>query len=171
VFAENLDKSLADATGGGTLGQPLTQIDPTKLPLSLDNGQCAPVYPHQFIKVNTIFEVIRSHGGQTAWADKHPAYDIVNGPSGAGVQDLFTPEVNSNDPITGQDTTTGFCSVQRNDALKVQAVLNEIDGLPSTGGSPAGVPTIFGMNFQAVSIGQKLAVANPLDSFVAAPRS
>jgi hypothetical protein len=169
VFAENIDKSLADFTGGGTLGQPLTQIDPAQLPLALNNGQCTPVYPHQFIKVNTIFEVIRSHGGQTAWADKHPAYDIVNGPSGAGVQDLFTPEVNSNDAITGQDTTTGFCSIQRNDALKVQAVLNEIDGLPSIGGSPVGVPTIFGMNFQAVSVGQKLAQANASDSFVAAP--
>jgi hypothetical protein len=32
-FAENLDKSLADYTGGGTLGQPLTQIDPAKLPM------------------------------------------------------------------------------------------------------------------------------------------
>jgi hypothetical protein len=167
VFAENLDKSLSDATGGGTLGQPLTQIDPTQLPLALDNGQCVAVYPHQFIKTNTIFEVIRNHRGRTAWADKHPAYDIVNGPSGAGVDDLFTPEVNSNDPTTGQDTTTGFCSIQRNDALKVQAVLNEIAGLDSIGENKVGVPTILGMNFQAVSVGQKLAKANKNDKFVA----
>jgi hypothetical protein len=24
--------------------------------------------------------------------DKHPSYDILNGPSGTGVDDLFTPE-------------------------------------------------------------------------------
>ena len=172
VYAENLDNSLADATGGGTLGDPLSQIDPTQLPLTLAGGQCVPVYPHQFIKVNTIFEVIRAHGGRTAWADKHPAYEILNGPSGAGVDDLYTPEVNSNDPITGQDTTTGYCSIQRNDVLKVQAVLNEIDGLPSTGGTTkVGVPTIFGMNFQAVSVGQKLAHANAADQFVNTPGS
>src|SRR5262252_5293632 len=171
VYAENLDKSLADATGGGTLGDPLSQIDPTQLPLTLAGGKCVPVYPHQFIKVNTIFEVIRAHGGHTAWADKHPAYEILNGPSGAGVDDLYTPEVNSNDPITGQDTTTGFCSIQRNDVLKVQAVLNEIAGLDSTGKHSVGVPTIFGMNFQAVSVGQKLARANAADQFVNTPGS
>src|SRR6516162_1621258 len=166
VYAENLDKSLADATGGGTLGDPLSQIDPTQLPLTLAGGKCVPVYPHQFIKVNTIFEVIKARGKRTAWADKHPAYEILNGPSGAGVDDLYTPEVNSNDPITGQDTTTGYCSIQRNDVLKVQAILNQINGLDSTGTKSVGVPTIFGMNFQAVSVGQKLAKANAKDAFV-----
>ena len=171
VYAENLDKSLADATGGGTLGDPLSQIDPTQLPQALTRGGCKLVYPHQFIKVNTIFEVIKAHSFRTAWADKHPAYEILNGPSGAGVDDLYTPEVNSNDPITGQDTTTGFCSIQRNDVLKVQAVLNEIKGLDSTGKNSVGVPTIFGMNFQAVSVGQKLAHANAADQFVNTPGS
>jgi Type I phosphodiesterase / nucleotide pyrophosphatase len=56
---------------------------------------CKPVYPHSLLKVNTIFEVIKSEGGYTAWSDKHPAYDLVNGPSGKGVDDLFTPEINS----------------------------------------------------------------------------
>src|SRR5262249_40210796 len=97
------------------------------------------------------------------WADKHPAYDIVNGPSGQGVQDLFTPEVNSNDSVTGQDTTKGFHSVQRNDMRKVQAVLNEIAGFDSTGTTKRGVPAAFGMNFQAVSVGQKLAKGNTKD--------
>jgi hypothetical protein len=101
--------------------------------MALVNGKCSPVYPHQFIKVNTLFEVIRQHGGRTAWSDKHPAYDVVNGPSGTGMQDLFTPEVDSNDAVTGQDTTNGFHSVQRNDFLKDQSILNEIDELDSTG--------------------------------------
>jgi len=163
IFDESIDKDSLNITGGGTLGQPLTQIDPAKLPMALKNGQCVPVYPHEFIKANTIFEVIREHGGQTAWSDKHPAYDIVNGPSGKGVQDLFTPEVDSNDSITGQDTTTGFHSIQRNDLVKVKAILNEIAGLDSTGVHKVGVPTIFGMNFQAVSVGEKLAKGNASD--------
>jgi len=32
VYAENLDKSLNDATAGGTLGDPLSQINPDQLP-------------------------------------------------------------------------------------------------------------------------------------------
>jgi hypothetical protein len=166
VYAENIDKDPKSVTAGGTLGDPLSQIDPTQLPQALTPSGCVAVLPHQFINVNTIFEVIKAHGGHTAWADKHPAYEILNGLSGAGVDDLYTPEVNSNDPITHQDTTTGYCSIQRNDVLKVQAVLNEINGLPSTGGATkVGVPTIFGMNFQAVSVGQKLATANSADKY------
>ncbi len=163
TFDESVDVNSKVLNAGGTPGQPLTQIDPAKLPMRLVNGKCRPVYPHEFIKTNTIFEVIRAAGGRTAWADKHPAYDLVNGPSGQGVVDLFTPEVDSNDPITGADTTTGFHSIQRNDAAKVQAVLNEIQGLDSTGQNQVGVPRIFGMNFQAVSVGQKLAAGNPSD--------
>ena len=157
VYAENIDNDPKDVKAGGTLGDPLSQIKTDQLPQALTSSGCVPVLPHQFIHVNTIFEVIKAHGGRTAWADKHPAYEILNGPSGTGVQDLYTPEVNSNDPVTKQDTTTGYCSIQRNDVLKVQAVLNEINGLDSTGKNKVGVPTIFGMNFQAVSVGQKLA--------------
>src|SRR5579864_1827093 len=163
LFDESIDNDTASVTGGGTLGQPLTQINPAKLPRALVNGTCVPVYPHSFVKVNTIFEVIHGRGLRTAWADKHPAYDLVNGPSGKGVDDLFTPEVDSNDTVTGQDTTLGFHSVQRNDMLKVKAILNEIAGFDSTGVKKVGVPAIFGMNFQAVSVGEKLAVGNPND--------
>jgi predicted AlkP superfamily pyrophosphatase or phosphodiesterase len=41
--------------------------------------------------------------------------------------------------------------------------LNEIKGLDSTGARSAAVPTLFGMNFQAVSVGQKLAASGPGD--------
>jgi hypothetical protein len=34
-------------------------------------------------------------------AVEHPAYEILNGPSGTGVQDLFTPEINSDAPTFG----------------------------------------------------------------------
>lgn len=190
LYDESIDNDSTSYNGGGTLGNVDSQINPSHLPMAMVNGSCVAVYPHSFLKVNTIFEVIRAHGGRTAWADKHPAYDLVNGPSGQGVVDLFTPEVDSNDStagmtafvtdpswfslsnaVTGQDTTFGFHSVARNDLRKVHAVLNEIDGYASTDdahtGSHVGVPTILGMNFQAVSVGQKLAVGNtgdPLDA-------
>ncbi len=119
TFDESIDLDAKVLNAGGTLGQPLTQIDPAKLPLRLVNGKCRPVYPHDFIKTNTIFEVIRAAGGRTAWADKHPAYDIVNGPSGQGRRSIFSRRrSNSNDPVTAADTTTGFHSIQRNDAIE-----------------------------------------------------
>jgi predicted AlkP superfamily pyrophosphatase or phosphodiesterase len=165
AFDESLDNDSSSYTAGGTPGDVTTQINVANLPLALVGGVCKPVYPHDFVKVNTIFEVIKGAGLRTAWADKHPAYDLVNGPSGKGVDDLYTVEVNSTDPIysTITDTTKGFHSVQRNDQLKVQAILNEIQGLDSTGAHSVGVPAVFGMNFQAVSVGQKLAKGNKAD--------
>ena len=76
------DKKLVD--GGG--------IDPSKLPLDPKKG-CSAVYPHDFLRVNTIFEVARQANLHTAWVDKHPSYEMTNGPSGNGVEDLFTPEL------------------------------------------------------------------------------
>ena len=40
--------------------------------------------------------------------------------------------------------------------MKVDAILNEIDGKNHLGTKNTQVPTIFGMNFQALSVGQKL---------------
>jgi hypothetical protein len=115
------------------------------------------------MRANTIFEVVKSagegedHGGRTAWADKHPAYDIVNGPSGKGVDDLYTPEVTN---VGGLDNTHSVVCTVENDRKKVQAVINEINGLTHDGKKAVGTPVIFGMNFQAVSVGQKLAIDN-----------
>lgn len=147
-YAENLDldPSRLDAGGG---------IDPNQLPRDPATGQ--PVYPHQFLRVNTIFEVVKAAGLRTAWCDKHPAYDIVHGPSGQGCDDLFTPEINSRAPHgTGFDNTASEEACQDYDRRKVNAVLNEIKGLDHTGSRSAAVPALLGMNFQAVSVAQKL---------------
>jgi len=165
-FAENIDKDKNLLNAGGTLGQPLSQIDPAQLPLSNASGTCKPVYPHEFIRVNTLFEVVRAAGGYTAWSDKHPAYDILNGPSGAGIDDLYTPEINSLIPVAGNttaDNTTSFSATRTYDETKVQAIVHEIDGFDSTGSHAAPVPNVFGMNFQSVSVGQKLAKSGLLD--------
>jgi hypothetical protein len=74
-------------------GNPVDVINPANLPV--DPATCKPIYPNQYLQVNTIFNVARAHGLRTAWSDKHPAYQMFSGPSGDGVQDYFTPEINS----------------------------------------------------------------------------
>src|SRR6266478_442671 len=83
-----------------------TGIDPKNLPLERDASGCRPVFPHAFVKVNTVFEVVKAAGRRSAWSDKHPAYDLVNGPSGKGVDELYTPEINS--PIANGRTVQGI---------------------------------------------------------------
>ena len=56
----------------------------------------------------------------------------------------------------GNDWTTAFDAIKCYDQLKVNAVVNEIKGKDHLGTSKAPVPVILGMNFQAVSVGQKL---------------
>jgi hypothetical protein len=165
TYAENLDYNLNDVTGGGTLGNSLSQINPANLPMTKVNGICVVVYPHQFVRVNTVFEVMRTHGLHTAWSDKHPAYEILNGPSGTGIEDLYTPEINSQAPCAtpGNDNTTSYKAVRDYDAIKVAAVINQIKSLRSVGTPLGYVPAIFGMNFQAVSVGQKLAKSGDCD--------
>lgn len=139
-------------------GVSLNTINPAALPRQLKDGACVPAYPHDMLRTNTIFEVVKQHGGHTAWADKHPAYDLVNGPSGKGVDDLYTPEITNAPAVgSGPDATTSVMCTVVNDKLKVEAILNEINGKRHDGSHGQGMPTVFGMNFQAVSVGQKLA--------------
>lgn len=161
-----LDSGKPDGSSG------INGINPDYLPRNPKNG-CAPVYPHSFIRDNTIFNVVKNSGGYTAWSDKHPSYDFTNGPSGDGVIDLWSPEINSipvpistvpgcdplPDPGAAQSSnawTDSFQNIRCYDQFKVQAVLNWIDGKTHDGGTTAPVPNVFGMNFQAVSVGEKL---------------
>ena len=111
---------------------------------------------------------------------------MVSGPTGtaspSNVDDYYSPDVNSNiiglpgvvTPATnlrpsgiqcnnngnapdnnGGAWTDSFVNIQCYDTLKVSAILNEIDGKTHLG-QKAQVPNLFGMNFQAVSVGQKL---------------
>ncbi|MGD0131593.1 MAG: alkaline phosphatase family protein [Bryobacteraceae bacterium] len=163
---------------GGAPGASLTDgsaasIDPTKLVRNPAAG-CAPVYPWDFIRTNTIFSVVHSAGQYTAWIDKHASYSFVAGPGGMGLDDYFSPEVDSNVvALPGVTTATGvscatirdtagtsswtssFANIQCYDALKVNALLNQIAG-QTHNGAPAQVPALFGMNFQSVYIGQSV---------------
>jgi Type I phosphodiesterase / nucleotide pyrophosphatase len=161
----------ASLTDGG-----LASIDANKLVRDPSKG-CSPVFPWEFVRVNSIFSVIHQAGGYTAWSDKHPAYaSVASGLGPTALDDFFAPEINSfviglpgvTTPTgvscstirdTGADLTAwtnSFQNIQCYDTLKVNAILNEIAGRNHLGTRQTQVPTIFGMNFQAVSVGQKL---------------
>jgi hypothetical protein len=146
-------------------GNPQTVLNASTFPVN--PVTCQPIWPSAYLQVNTIFNVAHNAGLLTAWADKHPAYEILDGPSGNGVDDLFTPEIDSNAiepngvpypvaPDGGISWTDDNAATKQYDAYKVQAVINEIDGYDHSGRFPVGVPAIFGMNFQTVSTAQKL---------------
>ncbi|MEU7057026.1 alkaline phosphatase family protein [Streptomyces sp. NPDC046197] len=143
-------------------GDPRSLIDPSKLPV--DPKTCKPVYPHAYLRVNTVFDVAGRAGLRTAWADKHAAYEILDGPSGNGVQDLFAPEINSKAVgyPAGGDWTKDNAATEQYDGYKVRAVLNEIDGYDHSGTRRVGTPAVFGMNFQSVSTAQKLPSSDGL---------
>jgi hypothetical protein len=180
-YEEGIDFDQTQLNGGAPAGVDggRASINPQRLPRDPKNG-CAPVYPWNFVRTNTIFGVIHAAGGYTAWSDKHASYLSVSGPGdGTNVDDYYAPEVNSApvnlpgvttpegmscaivpDPSQLGSYTDSFKNIQCNDTLKVNAVLNEIDGKTHNGKSPAPVPNLLGMNFQAVSVGQKLIEKN-----------
>ena len=162
-FASEIDVDAKRADAGGTVGKPLTQIDSAKLPLRRTAAGCAPVYPHDYLRVNTVFEVVHGHGGRTAWADKHPAYEWLSGPSGRGLDELYAIEQDALIPGTKVKTTGSFAAERDFDQKHVAALLNMMRGRDAAGAASVGVPALFGMNFQAVSVGQKLPKAGPGD--------
>jgi len=175
-YDEGIDLDQSKLNAGDPIGDGTeAAIDPLKLVRDPKTG-CKPVYPWNFIRTNTIFGVIHSSGRYTAWEDKHVSYSAVSGPGdGRNVDDYFGPEINSVSVampqvtimkcnplpdkaafLAGDDYTGSFQNIQCYDSLKVQGILNQIDGMTHNGKAWAPVPDIFGMNFQAVSIGQKL---------------
>src|ERR1700758_3338508 len=178
----DLDQTMVN---GGAPGASLTDgtiasIDSRRLPRDPSKG-CKPVYPWEFVRANSIFSVIHQAGGYAAWSDKHPAYSsVASGIGPSALDDFYAPEINSNViGLPGVTTPTGiscaavrdpgsdltawtnsFQNIQCYDTLKVDAILHEIDGKNHLGTKTTQVPTIFGMNFQAVSVGQKLIEAS-----------
>jgi Type I phosphodiesterase / nucleotide pyrophosphatase len=179
-YEEGLDIDQTQLNGGapgaGLTDGGIASLDATKMDRDPARG-CKPVYPWEFVRTNTIYGVIHKAGGYTAWSDKHPAYSSVAGRDGVGVlDDYYSPEINSNviglpgvkaadgtDCSTVPDAnsdltawTNSFANIKCYDTLKVNAILKEIEGKNHLGTKSTKTPTIFGMNFQAVSVGQKL---------------
>jgi hypothetical protein len=99
---------------------------------------------------------------------------MVAGPGGTSLDDFYSPEVDSNvvalpgvktsqgvscatirDTVGVSTWTSSFENIQCYDALRVNALLNQIAG-KTHNGAAAVTPAIFGMNFQSVYIGQSL---------------
>lgn len=139
--AIDIDADAVDAGGG---------IDEKKLPRDPKSG-CKPVWPHAYLRTNTVFDLVTAAGKTAAWLDKHPAYDLLRGRQGTGLSDFYAPEIAAG----GQDHDVRKTEV--NDDLRVAALINEINGHDHTGARKMAVPAVFGMNFQAVSVGQKYA--------------
>src|SRR6267142_480645 len=147
LYDEFIDKNSNLITGGGDYGR--GSIDPAKLPIDFSSG---------------------SAGLYTAYSDKHPSYDLVSGPSGAGLDDFYGPEIAAKAAIVNGklvDASTAPAGTKLTkiskvtslteayDNLKIQAIINQIDGKTSLGTKSAPVPNLFGFNLQAVNVAQK----------------
>lgn len=133
-----LDMTREDSGGG---------IDVKKLPRDPARGG-APVYPHDLVRVNTMFEVVKAAGGRTAWIDQHTLYnDLLNGPSGRGLDDSIALERKGT-----PQTLEGFAA---QDKRRVEILLGQIRGFDSGGAKRVGVPKLFGMGFICFGAQQK----------------
>jgi hypothetical protein len=101
TYFEAIDKNSALISGGGNFDA--SSINPSLLPIDPTTNQV--VYPNQFLQVNTIFDVAHQAGLYTAFSDKHPAYQIANGPDASAINDFYGPEINSTTALL--DNTTG----------------------------------------------------------------
>jgi hypothetical protein len=97
-------------------------------PVALDAlDGCKPLAPHDLVRVNTIFEVVREKIGPTAWAGEDvTTTDLLRGPSAKGL-------------TAAHDYA--------NDSARLNAVLRWIDD--------TSVPILFGMSFRAVAESQE----------------
>jgi hypothetical protein len=142
---------------------PQSGLNPATFPV--DPTTCQPIMPWDYLQVNTIFQVIHDAGMRTAWSDKHAIYTSFNGPGSGGnsIDDFFGPEIDSQavEPNgvpypTDTDWAHDDAATKQYDGYKVQAVINELDGLDHSGTQKVGVPAVLGMNFQTVSVAEKV---------------
>jgi arylsulfatase A-like enzyme len=137
----------------------------------VDPVTCKPIQPWDYLRDNTIFQVIQNAGLRTAWSDKHEVYSSFNGPgsNGQSIDDLFSPEIDSQavEPDgtpypSDTDWAHDDAATKQYDGYKVQAVINELNGFDSSGKTPEAVPAILGTNFQTVSVAEKVSSASTL---------
>ncbi|MCW3049089.1 MAG: type phosphodiesterase/nucleotide pyrophosphatase [Solirubrobacterales bacterium] len=161
---------------------PQSGLNPATFPV--DPTTCQPIMPWDYLKVNTIFQVIHNAGMRTAWSDKHAIYTSFNGPGSGGnsIDDFFGPEIDSQAvepngvPYPQDDDWAHIdAATKQYDGYKVQAVINELDGYDHSGRHKVDVPAVLGMNFQAVSVAEKVdspgtITQNPDGSYTLGPK-
>jgi hypothetical protein len=156
----------ADANPGAIMNlspHPQSGLNPGSFPV--DPKTCQPIMPWDYLKVNSIFQVIHNAGLRTAWSDKHAVYTSFNGHGSGGnsIDDFFGPEIDSQavEPNgtpypTDTDWAHDDAATKQYDGYKVQAVINELNGYDHSGTHKVGAPAVLGMNFQTVSVAQKV---------------
>jgi Type I phosphodiesterase / nucleotide pyrophosphatase len=123
-----------------------SSFDESHAPLDPYHG-CSPLRPHDLLRINTIFEVVRDKIGPTAWAGESAATtDLLGGPSGKGLNDACGFEAGASDES------------------RVACVLHWIDGKDSSGQSDAPVPALFGMSFTSIATAQTTAGMGYIDA-------
>jgi hypothetical protein len=178
LWTADIDKSSDLLSGGGN--SDASSINPFVLPQVLVNGTLQRVYPHNDLKVNTVFEVAHNAGLRTAYIDKHPSYEIVTGPSGQGLDDFYAPESDAKGILVNgvlEDATNAPAgsklkqiskSIPMSEAyddLRVDALINQINGKTSTGAAAPSAPALFGMSFIAVNTAEKDVASGGIDNF------
>jgi hypothetical protein len=140
ISANGYDRALSSpGSACETTGAAFTLDANFTAPLDPHN-HCAPLQPHQLLRVNTMFEVVREKIGPTAWAGENASTtDLLRGPSGEGLT-----EACAFDPAT---PTTG-------DQARLTAVLHWIDAKDCNGASDAPVPALFGMSYESLVAAQ-----------------
>jgi Type I phosphodiesterase / nucleotide pyrophosphatase/Sulfatase len=161
IYPSGVDKNPAAVMNLSS--HPQSGLNPLTFPVSAKN--CQPITPWDYLRVNTVFQVIHDAGMRTAWSDKHAIYSSFNGPGSRGlsIDDFFAPEIDSQAvepngvPYPQDDDWAHIdAATKQYDGYKVQAVINELDGYDHSGTHKVGVPAILGMNFQAVSVAEKV---------------
>ena len=146
VASDGYDRALSPANSGcKSLGAELPlhgALDAAKLPLA-SAKKCSPVWPHDLMRVNTIFEVVHQKIGPTAWAgEDEGSTDLMRGPSGQGLTEAC-----------------GFekAAAAAGDESRLHAVLHWIDGKDCQGNHDAPVPALFGMSFVLFAAAQSMS--------------
>jgi len=161
-LTETLDNNASVLSGGGNFGA--SSLSPFNLPQKDVGGSMVRVYPHDYLRVNTIFEVAKAAGLRTGYIEKHPAYEIIGGPSGSGLDDFYAPESNAKvklvngalvDSSKGERITKQVTLSEAYDDMRLFALTNQMSGYDSQRIGPAPTPAIYGMNFIALNTAEK----------------
>lgn len=162
-----IDKQPRMLSGGGDFDA--SSVDPAKVPLDPARG-FAPVFPHNYLKTNTIFEIARAAGLRTLLLEKHPSYEIASGPSGKGVEDMYCLEIDAPVALINGKLVDAYSAaagtklaqiihdmpmVMVYDDMKLAALLRELGGQDWRGRARSGPPALADINFQTVNIAQK----------------
>jgi hypothetical protein len=184
-YEEGIDKDQTQLYGGGTDGQ-ANAIDPNKLERDPAHNCDPVFPYNFVRTNTIFGVIHKAGGRTAWSDKHAAYIAVSGPGNGKNIDDFYSPEINSNSAnfaaqappqltiptclqsgkpalpdqsavTAGDDYTGSFQNIQCYDGLKVMAILNEIDGKRHDGsGHFLHTPNILGMNFQAVSIGQKL---------------